>query len=120
VDAEVLQARSRGLRSRARYLQAELGLREARASADKNLQGVGQLRRNGEMVSLMFRPQEAVQSLQALSNAYNDFYLAVAERNRAQFQMYRALGNPAQALDPPAETEPDRPEALPRPAPLVP
>jgi hypothetical protein len=120
VDAEVLQARSRGLRSRARYLQAELGLREARASADKNLQGVGQLRRNGEMVSLMFRPQEAVQSLQALSNAYNDFYLAVAERNRAQFQMYRALGNPAQALDPPAETEPDRPEALPRPAPLIP
>lgn len=120
VDAEVLQARSRGLRARARYLQAEVGLREARASADKNLQGVGQLRRNGEMVSLVFRPQEAVQSLQALSNAYNDFYLSVAERNRAQFQMYRALGNPAQAVDPPGETEPDRPEALPRPAPLVP
>lgn len=120
VDAEVLQARSRGLRARARYLQAEVGLREARASADKNLQGVGQLRRNGEMVSLVFRPQEAVQSLQALSNAYNDFYLSVAERNRAQFQMYRALGNPAQAVDPPGETEPDMPEALPRPAPLVP
>jgi len=120
VDAEVLQARSRGLRARARYQQAEVGLREARDSADKNLQGVGQLRRSGELVSLVFRPQEAVQSLQALSNAYNDFYLAVAERNRAQFQMYRALGNPAQSLDLPPESEPDRPEALPGPTPLIP
>ena len=119
VDAEVMQSRSRSLRAKARYGQAEQGLRYARESAEKNLQGLGQLRRSGEMVALVFRPQEAVQALQALSSAYNDFYLAVAERNRAQFQLYRALGNPAQAMEGPAEGT-DRPEALPAPTPLAP
>jgi outer membrane protein TolC len=119
VDAEVMQSRSRSLRAKARYGQAEQGLRYARESAEKNLQGLGQLRRSGEMVALVFRPQEAVQALQALSSAYNDFYLAVAERNRAQFQLYRALGNPSQAMEGPAEGT-DRPEALPAPTPLAP
>jgi hypothetical protein len=40
------------------------------------------------------RPQEAVASLQALAQAYTDYFTAVTDFNRAQFRLYRALGNP--------------------------
>jgi hypothetical protein len=33
-----------------------------------------------------------------LQQAYADYYLSINDYNRAQFQLYRALGNPAQAL----------------------
>jgi hypothetical protein len=33
-----------------------------------------------------------------LQQAYLDFYTSINDYNRAQFQLYRALGNPAQAL----------------------
>ena len=46
----------------------------------------------------MIRPQEAVAAVQALAQAYNDYYGAVADYNRAQFRLYRALGHPAQML----------------------
>ena len=35
---------------------------------------------------------------EALSDAYNDYYGAVAEYNRAQFRLYWAIGQPAQEL----------------------
>ena len=41
---------------------------------------------------------EAWRAVQALSQAYTDFYSAVADYNRAQFRLYRALGHPAQVL----------------------
>ena len=44
---------------------------------------------------LIVRPAEAVQSVQALAAAYNDYYGATADFNRAQFRLYRALGQPA-------------------------
>ena len=49
-------------------------------------------------IALLVRPQEAVAAVQALAQAYNDFYGAVADYDRAQFRLYHALGNPAQAL----------------------
>jgi hypothetical protein len=36
--------------------------------------------------------------VQALAQAYNDYYGAVADYDRSQFRLYRALGHPAQAL----------------------
>ena len=47
---------------------------------------------------LVFRPQEAVAAVAALDQAYRDYYAAVADPNRAQFRLYRALGHPAQGL----------------------
>ncbi len=47
---------------------------------------------------LLVRPQEAVAAVQALAQAYVDYYGAVADANRAQFRLYRALGQPAQCL----------------------
>ena len=60
---------------------------------------MGQTRRpGGNVILLVIRPQEAVASVQALSQAYYDYYGSVADYNRAQFRLYRALGNPAQSL----------------------
>ena len=52
----------------------------------------------GNQVVLLVRPQEAVAAVQALAQAYDDYYGAVADANRAQFRLYRALGQPAQCL----------------------
>jgi hypothetical protein len=50
------------------------------------------------VILLAIRPQEVVAAIQALAQAYNDYYGAVADYNRAQFRLYRALRQPAQAL----------------------
>jgi hypothetical protein len=46
----------------------------------------------------LVRPQEVVVSIQALAQAYSDYYGAVADYDRAQFRLYRALGQPAQLV----------------------
>jgi hypothetical protein len=65
----------------------------------------------GNVILPVIRPQEAVAAVQALAQAYNDYYGAVADYDRAQFRLYRALGQPAQALTcpppQPAGTPPD-------------
>ena len=73
-------------------------MRLARESADKNLVALGQVRRVGDVNQLVVRPQEAVAAVQTLAQAYADYYAAAGDYNRAQFQLYRALGNPAQTL----------------------
>ncbi len=65
----------------------------------KNMVGLGQTRRAGDLVQTVIRPQEALASVQALAQAWSSYYLAVADSNRAQFRLYRALGNPAQCLN---------------------
>jgi hypothetical protein len=78
--------------------QAEEAVRNAVETAEKNLQGLGQTKRAGEQLVLVFRPQEAVAAVAALDQAYRDYYSAVADANRAHFALYRALGHPAQAI----------------------
>ena len=67
-------------------------------SADKNLAGLSQTRGTAGAVQLLVRPQEVVAAVQALGQAYADYYGAIADFNRAQFRLYRALGQPAQLL----------------------
>ena len=75
--------------------------------------------------------EEVVAAIQALSQAYLDYYGAVADSNRAQFRLYRALGQPSQFLahdqrvgeaGDPASLPPvaplSAPPALPEPTPL--
>jgi outer membrane protein TolC len=79
--------------------KAERGLKDAVESANKNLQGLGQTQpTGGKAVVLVIRPQEVLAAIQALAQAYNDYFAAVADYNRAQFRLYRALGQPAQLL----------------------
>jgi outer membrane protein TolC len=77
---------------------AERGVRLALDSVVKNLAGLSQTKRAGELIVLVVRPQEAVASVQALAQAYADYYGAVADANRAQFRLYRAIGQPAQCV----------------------
>jgi len=44
------------------------------------------------------RPQEAVAALQQLNRAYDTYFAAVNGYNRAQFQLYRAMGYPARIV----------------------
>lgn len=98
VTAEVVQSHAQAQRAAKRLKAAEDGVTNAIATAEKNLQGLGQTKRAGEQLILVFRPQEAVAAISALDQAYRDYYQAVGDHNRAQFRLYRALGHPAQAL----------------------
>jgi hypothetical protein len=47
---------------------------------------------------LINRPQEAVAALQQLDGAYASYFVTVSGYNRAQFELYHALGFPARIL----------------------
>jgi outer membrane protein TolC len=81
-----------------RLRDAEPALRDALDSLQKNMEGLRQPRGIGEGLVLVNRPQEVVAALQALALATSDYYVAVGDYNRAQFRLYRALGQPAQSL----------------------
>ncbi|HXG10405.1 MAG TPA: TolC family protein [Gemmataceae bacterium] len=127
VAADVAQAHAQLAAAAARLGEAESGLRDAVDSMNKNFEGLGQTRRAGELLLLVIRPQEAVAALGQLAQAYNDYYGAVGDYNRAQFRLYRALGQPAQFVTHSnvADAPPDCPTApgsaetaAPEPAPV--
>jgi outer membrane protein TolC len=98
VAAEVAQAQAQLQETAERLTWAESGARLARESADKNLAALRQTKAGGGAVQLIVRPQEVVAAIEALGQAYSDYYGAVADFNRAQFRLYRALGQPASFL----------------------
>lgn len=103
IMAEIVQAHAQLSRATRRLKFAEEGVENAVATAEKNLEGLGQTKRLGEQLVLVFRPQEAVASVTALDQSYRDYYQAVADHNRAQFRLYRALGHPGQAITQPSQ-----------------
>jgi outer membrane protein TolC len=98
IAAEVVDAHTRVQRAANRIPIAEDGVKNALETVTKSLEGMSQTRRGGEILVLIFRPQEVVAAVQALDQAYRDYYLAIADFNRAQFRLYHALGHPAAAL----------------------
>jgi hypothetical protein len=50
------------------------------------------------LLQLVNRPQEVVAALQQLQQAYLNYYTSTNDYNRAQFQLFRALGYAAQSL----------------------
>src|SRR5262249_9398879 len=112
VAAEVVQAHAEARAAAARVGDAEAGLRDALESVKLNFEGLGQTKRAGNLLILVVRPQEAVAAVQALAQAYADYYGALGDHNRAQFRLYRALGHPAQCLTPPPEAIPTLPPAV--------
>jgi outer membrane protein TolC len=95
VAAEVAQAYAQARSAESRMRDAEAGLKDAIESLAKNFQGLTQTRRAGDLNLLLIRPQEVVAAVQALANAYTDYYGSVADFNRSQFLLFRALGYPA-------------------------
>lgn len=102
IAAEVVQAHAQLQEAAARIIDAEGGLKDATESADKNLEGLNQTRRVGDVLLLIIRPQEVVAAIQALQQALGDYYAAVADYDRAQFRLHRALGRPPQSIQVPA------------------
>jgi outer membrane protein TolC len=98
VAAEVVQAHAQLQSAAGRLLDAENGLKEAAESARKNLEGFGRTVPAGDRLILVIRPQEVVAAVQALGQAYSSYFGAVADYDRAQFRLYRALGHPAQLI----------------------
>jgi outer membrane protein TolC len=97
VKAEVTQAVARLQTARARVVATAEGLRQAIESADKNFIGLRETSRPaGELLRLIVRPQEVVAAIIALETAYEQYSPAVNDYNTAQFDLYRALGQPAQ------------------------
>lgn len=100
VAAEVVQAYSLAQTAQERIGETETELREAQTLVREGLTALGHTQRLGEggPIQLVTRPLEVATAIQMLQQAYADFYLSINDYNRAQFQLYRALGNPAQAL----------------------
>jgi hypothetical protein len=101
VAEEVTRGHAQVRSAAARLRDAEAGLDDAVDSARKNLRGMGETKSARGAFVLVIRPQEVVASVQALAQAYVDYYGAVADYDRAQFRLYRALGQPAQWLNMP-------------------
>ncbi len=113
VAAEVSRAHAQARQARRRVEIAERQVRLAVDSYNKNLIGLGQVRRAGDLLQTIVRPQEAIAAIQSLAQAYADYFGAVADSNRAQFRLYRAMGQPAQLLQQRMENPEPVPPAIP-------
>jgi outer membrane protein TolC len=98
VAAEVVAEYARARGAAERLAAAEPAFKDAIDLSTKSLAAMSQTRRVGDAVVLVVRPQEAVAAVQALAQANADFFAAVADYNRAQFRLYRALGHPGYCL----------------------
>jgi outer membrane protein TolC len=98
VAAEVVQAYSLAQTAEGRIRETEAELMDAQTLVRENLAALRQTQRLGAggPIQLVTRPLEVVAALQMLQQAYADYYLSIADYNRAQFQLYRALGQPEQ------------------------
>jgi hypothetical protein len=119
VAAEVTAAQARAQAAAVRVLQTERELREAVINYDGNYEGLAQTTRFDDVLHQAIRPQEAVRALSQLMIAYDQYFATVAEYNRAQFELYHAVGYPARcvsefdAAGEPATVELERPYGLP-------
>jgi outer membrane protein TolC len=112
IAAEVAQAHAQLKAASERMKQAEPAFRDSIDLVEKSLRGMNQTRRVGDVLVLIVRPQEVVAAVQSLGTANADYASAVADYNRAQFRLYRALGHPGQCL---AERVPPTESAFPPP-----
>ncbi len=119
VAGDVVRAQARLQSASVRVLQAERSMSKALITYNGNFEGLAQTKRFGNVLIQVYRPQEVVIALEHLLTAYNQYFSTVADYNRAQFEMFHALGYPARevaALHPPGDAAPvdtSRPGYLP-------
>jgi outer membrane protein TolC len=99
VAADVARAHAALASGAARSETAAKGLQEAQLSYSRSREELGKLTKVGDVQVLTRRAFEVVDALQALHRAYDNYFVSVNDYNRAQFQLYRALGYPAEALE---------------------
>jgi outer membrane protein TolC len=120
VAAEVNRAHAALQAASPRVLQADRALRTAIITFNGHLEGLGQTRRFENILVLAYRPQEAVYSLVLLNVAFGEYFATVADYNRAQFELFHALGYPANEVASLRATGPLEPVNTNRPAFLPP
>jgi outer membrane protein TolC len=91
VASEIVEAHTQVQAKRDQRAVAETAIASAEASYRRNLERI----ENGQGL-----PIEALQSINALDQAQRLYATTVAEYNRAQFRLYRALGFPVQDASP--------------------
>ena len=82
----------------ARVAHADRSLRTGIITVNGNFEGLKEISRFGDVLVLINRPQEAVYALQLLNGAFDEYFTTVAEYNRAQFELFHALGYPAREI----------------------
>jgi outer membrane protein TolC len=119
VASEVTQAQANLQSATARVIQAERAVRTGINAFNGSFEGLQHTTRFGDVLVLISRPQEVVFTLQLMKRAFDEYFNTVAEYNRAQFELFHALGYPAREItyvNPPGNVEPvdtNRPEYLP-------
>jgi outer membrane protein TolC len=98
IASEVVQAQAQVEGAGRRLTAAEAGLKSAKASYEGNVRGLSETVRLGQVLTLVNRPQEVLSALTQLQQAYNNFFAAVNDYNRAQFRLFRAMGYPAEGV----------------------
>jgi outer membrane protein TolC len=98
VAADVMRSQARLQSAAARVAQADRALRTAIITFNGTFEGLRQTSRFGDVLTLVNRPQEAVYALQLLNVAFEQYFGTVAEYNRSQFELFHALGYPAQEV----------------------
>jgi hypothetical protein len=98
VAEEVNQAHARLQAAAVRVYQAERALRTGIVAYNGSVEGLEQTTRFGDVLALVARPQEAVFALELLQRSFNEYFTTVAEYNRAQFELFHALGYPASEI----------------------
>jgi outer membrane protein TolC len=98
IAMEITQVQADLQSAAARVTQAERSLREAMITFNKSLEGLGQTRRFTNILQQVTRPQEVVDALMQLKVAFDEYFNTVADYNVAQFQLFHALGYPAQEI----------------------
>ncbi len=119
VAADVTRAQADLQSASARVLQADRALRTGIATFNGSFEGLHHTTRFGDVLVLINRPQEVVFALQLMKSSFDEYFTTVAEYNRAQFELFHALGYPAREITcvrPPGSIEPvdtNRPDYLP-------
>ncbi len=119
VAADVTEAYARLQSAAARVSQADRSLRASITAYNGNVEGMRHTTRMGDVLVLVFRPQEVIYALRLLKLSFDEYFTTVADYNRAEFELFHALGYPAQeitCLRPPGTVEPvdtSRPGYLP-------
>jgi outer membrane protein TolC len=119
VASEVTQAEANLQSATARVKQAERAVRTGINAFNGSFEGLQHTTRFGDVLVLISRPQEVVFTLQLMKRAFDEYFNTVADYNRAQFELFHALGYPAREITyvkPPGNVAPvdtNRPDYLP-------
>ncbi|MHB1557935.1 MAG: TolC family protein [Isosphaeraceae bacterium] len=98
VAADVMRAHARLQSAAVRVIQADRAMRTGIINLNGNYEGLGETSRFANVLHTISRPQEAVYSLQLLNRSFDEYFTTVAEYNIAQFDLYHAMGYPAQEI----------------------